>query len=116
MPQGSNRRAVTYADRYVIVVGGCKCERTWRAGKKPEDVYTPEEKKLKLAQRIEDGVIVFDTKLNRYGSADPMLDTSSFPMVAIDGDTLYTLGGEGGRKMWHPATFQIGKIRALAHE
>ncbi len=39
-----------------------------------------------------------------------MLDATSYPMAAVDGDTIYVLGGEGGKRLWHPATFHIGRI------
>jgi hypothetical protein len=110
MPHGANRSAVTYADRYVLLIAGFKYETTWHPDGTRETVYSPEEKKLKFAQHFEDRVLVLDTTDNRLGSADPLLDLTSWPMAAIDHDTVYTLGGEGGRRLWHPATFQIGKI------
>jgi hypothetical protein len=57
-------------------------------------------------------VLVFDTSTNRIGIAYPLLDKSSWPMAAILDDTIYCLGGEGGYRLWHPATFQIDKIKA----
>jgi len=47
---------------------------------------------------------------NQFGTGDPFLDKSSYPMAVIREDTIYTLGGEGGNRLWHPATFQVGKI------
>jgi N-acetylneuraminic acid mutarotase len=113
MPHGANRSAVAYADRYIILIGGFKYETTRRPNGARETVYSADEKKMKFAQHFEDRVLVFDTKDNRLGITDPLLDPSSTPMVSIDGDVIYTLGGEGGRRLWHPATFQIGKIRPL---
>jgi hypothetical protein len=31
-------------------------------------------------------------------------------MVAINGNTIYSLGGEGGPRLWHPATLQVGEV------
>ena len=41
---------------------------------------------------------------------DPLIEQTSDPSAAIVGDTLYSLGGEGGPRTWHPATLQIGRI------
>ena len=42
-----------------------------------------------------------------------LLDKTSWPMATIRGDTIYCLGGEGGSRLWHPATFQIGKVETI---
>jgi hypothetical protein len=73
--------------------------------------YTPAEKALpEMKHHIEPTVLVFDPQTNRMGTANPLLDKTSWPMADIDDDTIYCLGGEGGYRLWHPATFQIGKI------
>jgi N-acetylneuraminic acid mutarotase len=110
MPAGANRRAVTFADRYILLLGGYKYQFTWKAGAAPKDVYSEAEKKMAMAELMEDAVLVFDTQTHRISRADHLLDPASFPMAGIDGATIYTLGGEGGRRLWHPATFQIGTI------
>jgi len=66
-----------------------------------------------MKDHIEATVLVFDAKTNQFGTADPFLDKSSYPMAVIRDDTIYTLGGEGGNRLWHPATFQIGKIEEI---
>lgn len=53
---------------------------------------------------------MYDTKTNQLGTADALIEQTSMPSAAILGDTLYILGGEGGPRLWHPATLQIGKI------
>jgi hypothetical protein len=63
-----------------------------------------------MKDHIEATVLVFDAKTKQFGTADPFLDQTSFPMAVVHNDTIYTLGGEGGARLWHPATFQIGKI------
>jgi hypothetical protein len=111
MPHGSNRRAVTFADRWVLLVAGYKYPQTWLGPEKQLEVYSAEEKARDWKQFFEKTVLVFDTVTGRLGSADPLLDQTSWPMLAIEGDTLYSLGGEGGARLWHPATLQVGKIR-----
>ena len=55
-------------------------------------------------------MLVYDTKLRRLGQVSPLIERTSYPSSAIIGDTVYCLGGEGGPRLWHPATFQIGRI------
>jgi hypothetical protein len=69
--------------------------------KKPEMGAAP------LMQRT---VMIYDTKTGTFGAGAPMLDQSAWPMATIDGNTIFSLGGEGGVRLWHPATFQIGRI------
>lgn len=59
---------------------------------------------------FEDTVLVYDTQTGRLEMGDPLPERTSYPSSAADGDTLYCLGGEGGPRLFHPATFQIGKI------
>jgi hypothetical protein len=114
-PQGANRRAVVYNDRYVILIGGYRYSTTWNPGGTVSEVHTPRERAMpEMKDHIESTVLVFDTQTKQYGIADPLPDKSSFPMAAIRDDTIYTLGGEGGYRLWHPATFQIGKIESAA--
>ncbi len=109
-PAGSNRRAAAFNDRYVILVGGYKYAQTWNVDGTRTDVYTPQEKTLDWTAHFEDQVLVFDTETGRLGAAHPLLERTSGPMVAISGSTIYSLGGEGGPRLWHPATLQIGKV------
>lgn len=109
MPDGANRRAVTYQDRYVIMLGGYKYPQTWLPDGSRRDVYSPEEKQRDWKQFFHKTVLVYDTLTGELGTADPLLEQTSWPGVAIDGNTIFSLGGEGGR-LWHPATFQIGTI------
>jgi len=112
-PQGSNRRALVYADRYLVLVGGYKCARTRNLDQTLTDVYNAEEKKRDWREFFETTVLVYDTQTGQWGSADPLIERTSLPSSTIVGDTLYCLGGEGGQRLWHPATFQIGKIVAV---
>jgi hypothetical protein len=63
---------------------------------------------------FEKAVLVFDTATNQLGYADDMLDTSSWPLTAVNGNTVYTLGGEGGTAggtyIQHPSLFEIGVV------
>lgn len=113
MPDGANRRAVAFRDRYVILIGGYKYPRTWHRNGMVTDAYSAEEKKLPWGSFFEKTVLVYDTKMGRLGTADPLLEQTSWPSVAIDGHTLFCLGGEGGTRLRHPATFQMGKVKVI---
>jgi hypothetical protein len=113
LPPGSNRRALTYADRYVLLVAGYKYAQTWRLDGTKTEVYTDAEKALEWKDFFEDTVLVYDTVTDRLGTADALLERTSYPSSALVGDTIYCLGGEGGPRLWHPATLQIGKIVAV---
>jgi len=110
MPDGSNRRALTWQDRYVILIAGYKYPLTWRLDGTRTDAYTAEEKAREWKEFFEKTVLVYDTKAGQLGTADSLIERTSYPSSAIVGDTIYCLGGEGGPRLWHPATFQIGKI------
>ena len=114
VPHGGNRRAVTFKDRYVLMLGGHRYGTTWNPDGTVSNAFTPQEKALaEMKDHIEPTVLVFDAESNQIGTADPLLDKTSWPMVAIDDDTIYVLGGEGGNRLWHPATFQIGRIEEV---
>ena len=110
MPHGSNRRALGYADRYIVLVAGYKYHMTWNFDGDTSSVYNAEEKARDWKTFFEKTVLVYDTKSGRLGMADPLIEQTSFPSSTSVGDTLYTLGGEGGPRLFHPATLQIGKI------
>jgi len=110
MPHGANRRAVTYGDRYVILISGYKYGTTRMLDGGVMEVYTDEEQALEWTAFFETTVLVYDTKTGTLGSASPLLERTSWPMACIDMEMVYVLGGEGGR-LWHPATFQIGAIK-----
>ena len=112
MPHGANRRAVTYGDRYVVLISGYKYGTTRMLDGSVMEVYTDEEQALDWKAFFETTVLVYDTKTRALGSADSLLERTSWPMALADGETVYVLGGEGGR-LWHPATFQIGTVREL---
>ncbi len=110
MPHGSNRRALTYDDRYIILLAGYKYAETWNLDGTRTQVYTEAEKALEFKDFFEDTVLVYDTRTGKLGTGDHLIEQTSIPSAAIAGDTIYCLGGEGGPRLWHPATFQIGKI------
>ncbi len=112
MPDGANRRAVTYADRTIILLSGYRYPNTRRLDGSYVGAYTDEEKALDWRQFFEKTVLVFDTKNQSLTSGDPLIERTSWPSATLSGDTIYCLGGEGGR-LWHPATFQIGTITEL---
>jgi len=113
MPDGANRRAVVFKDRYLILLAGFKYAKTWRLDGTQTEAYTPEEKRLPFKAFFEKTVLVYDTSTNRLGTANPLLDQTSWPGAAAHGDTIFCLGGEGGARLWHPATFQIGKVEEM---
>ncbi len=110
MPHGSNRRALAYADRYIVLISGFKYARTRNADGTVTEVYTAEEKARPFHSFFEDTVLVYDTRTGRLGTADRLIERTCYPSAAVLGDTLYCLGGEGGPRLYHPATLQIGKI------
>jgi hypothetical protein len=110
MPDGSNRRALTWRDRYVILIAGYKYPRTWQLNGARTEAYSAAEKRKPWQEFFEKTVLVYDTQTGRLGTADPLVERTSYPSSAIVGDTIYCLGGEGGPRHWHPATLQIGTI------
>ena len=112
MPHGANRRAVTHRDRYIVLISGYRYGTTRLLSGEIAEVYTDEEKALDWKAFFETTVLAYDAKTGALGSADSLLERTSWPMACIDGETVYVLGGEGGR-LWHPATFQIGTLKEL---
>jgi hypothetical protein len=121
----ANARAVAVGDRYLVLLGGFNYAETWQEDGTRTYVYSPEETRLTEHQRGIDAtmgaaglmrraVVAYDAVAGREMPLAPLLDPSAWPMGAADGDTVYCLGGEGGRRLWHPATFQIGRIKYLA--
>jgi len=110
MPDGANRRAVVFRDRYILLLSGYKYRRTWRLDGTQAEAYTQEEARRPWQSFFEKTVLVYDTKTERLGASDPLLDQTSWPGAAIQGNRIFCLGGEGGARLWHPATFQIGTI------
>ncbi len=112
MPHGANRRAISWRDRYILLVAGYKYGHTWNPDGTPSEIYTPEEKARDWRTFFERTVLVFDSRGRTVCATDPLLDATSWPMLVLNGDRLYSLGGEGGSRLWHPATLQIGRLRA----
>jgi hypothetical protein len=103
MPQGANRRALTYADRYILLVAGYRYGQTWYLDGTVKDADPPKDV-------FEDTVLVYDAVTGQLSSTNSLIERTSYPSSAIVGNTIYCLGGEGGPRLWHPATFHIGKI------
>ena len=103
MPQGANRRALTYADRYILLVAGYKYGQTWHLDGTVKNADPPKDV-------FEDTVLVYDAVTGQLSSTNSLIERTSYPSSAIVGNTIYCLGGEGGPRLWHPATFHIGKI------
>ena len=110
LPDGANRRALSFEDRYVLLAAGYKYPQTWHVDGTRTDAYTTSEKSRDWRDFFEPTVLVYDTELGRLGRATPLIERTSYPSSAIVGDTAYCLGGEGGPRLWHPATFQIGRV------
>jgi len=111
VPDNANVRAVTFRDRYLLLLGGYKYGSTWLSDGRRRDVYSEEEKSSTMAARITRRVQVYDTLTRKLGEAAPLLDPSSWPMATVQSFSVYCLGGEGGARLWHPASFQIGRIQ-----
>jgi hypothetical protein len=110
MPRGPNGRALVYDDRYIVLVAGSGFPKTWHLDGAATNDYGANERAPAWASYFEKTVRVYDTKTGRLGTADSMVEQTQLPGGAAVGDTLYTLGGEGGPRLYHPATLQIGKI------
>jgi N-acetylneuraminic acid mutarotase len=110
MPHGCNRRALVYDDRYILLVAGYKYRMTWNLDGTRTEVYSTDEKARSWKDFFEKTVLVYDTRTERLGTGDPLIETTSIPSAATVGDTLYIMAGEGGPRLWHPATLQIGTI------
>ncbi len=110
MPHGANRCALAYADRYIVLLAGYKYPLTWNLDGTVTGAYSDDEKKRDWVTFFEKTVLVYDTQSGRLGTADPLLEQTSIPSSAVVGDTMYCLGGEGGPRLFHPATLQIGKV------
>ncbi len=110
MPHGSNRRALTYADRYIVLLTGFKYAKTRNLDGTVTEVYTAEEKARHFNTFFGNTVLVYDTRTGCLGTGDRLIEQTCYPSAAVLGDTLYCLGGEGGPRLYHPATLQIGKV------
>jgi N-acetylneuraminic acid mutarotase len=110
MPHGSNRRALAYADRYILLITEYTYPKTRNYDGNVIEVSN-DEKKHQFVSLFQKTVRVYDTQTGELHMADFLIEPTSYPAAAIDGDTLYTLGGEGGPRLYHPATLQIGKIK-----
>ena len=110
LPHGANRRALVYQDRYILLVAGYKYAWTWLMDGTRVEAYSEEERSRDGVSFFEDTVLVYDTLTGELGTADPLLERTSYPSSAIAGNIIYALGGEGGPRLWHPATLQIGTI------
>jgi len=93
-----------------VLVAGYKYAQTWSPDGSRAEVSTDAERARGWKEFFEDTVLVYDTVTRRLGTADPLLEKTSYPSADVTGRTLYCLGGEGGPRLWHPATFQIGRI------
>ena len=109
MPDGANRRALAVGDRTILLISGYKYPQTWLLDGTRREAYDAEEKKLDWKAFFQTTVLAYDTQTGQLAPAAPLLERTSWPGGAILGDTVFTVGGEGGR-LWHPATFQIGKV------
>ncbi len=89
----SGWEAATYADRYIIIVGGCA-----------------------KAAPFSDLAFAYDTELDRWMKIEGIMppgesggNAYNDPGVCIIGDTIYVAGGEGYASHWE--YFLIGKIK-----
>ncbi|MEW6749720.1 MAG: hypothetical protein AB1505_01915 [Candidatus Latescibacterota bacterium] len=111
LPPGANRRALTWQDRYILLVAGYRYGWTRLCDGSRAPAHSEEERQRDWTSFFEDTVLVFDTATSELGTADPLLERTSYPSSAVVGDTVYCLGGEGGPRLWHPATLHIGTVR-----
>ena len=69
MPHGSNRRALTFQDRYIVLVAGYKYPRTRNPDGTVSEVYTPEEKTREWEAFFEKTVLAYETRRGAASSA-----------------------------------------------
>jgi N-acetylneuraminic acid mutarotase len=110
MPHGSNRRALVYANRYIILVAGFKYAETWNLNGTVTGAFNEVERTRSFNDFFENTVLVYDTATATLGTTNRLIEVTAIPSATINGDTIYSLGGEGGPRLYHPATLQIGKI------
>lgn len=110
-PDGANRGAVAWK-HFVILAGGFRYGERVSPGTRVVS-YSDTERKLEHKKRyasfVQQDVLVFDARHQRWGRADSLLESASLPMMDISGNRIFALGGEGGR-LWHSDTLQIGVI------
>jgi hypothetical protein len=100
----SGHDAVTYRDRYIILLGGAA-------------FFSPEQEKRWPQEKgyYNSVVLVFDTKTNTYHPMpSPMPHATNDIRAALIGDTIYALGGENIEPQTSNTTrwFRIGRIRS----
>jgi len=111
LPHGANRRAVVFQDRYILLLAGYRYAWTRLLDGTVLSALAPAEERLDWQAFFADTVLVYDTRTDELGTADTLLERTSYPGADIAGDTVYCLGGEGGPRLWHPSTLQIGRVR-----
>ena len=94
-----------------MLLAGYRYNLTQHMDGKVADVYTAEDRKHKWTDFFEDTVLVYDTVTQKWSDAGRLRERTSWPMADIAGDRIYALGGEGGPRLFHPATLQIGTIQ-----
>jgi hypothetical protein len=113
---------LTFADRYIVLVAGYRYPQTrLRDGtvvaEESDRMLKPELPGSILIgpkEKFQKTVLVYDTSAHRLGTADSLIEQTSYPSSVIVGDRVYCLGGEGGPRLWHPATLQIGRVSRAA--
>jgi hypothetical protein len=110
LPRGPNGRALAYDNRYIMLLAGSGFAKTWNLDGTVTNVYSANEKAPNWATYFTNTVRVYDTKSGTLGTADSMIEQTHNAGGATAGEAVYTLGGEGGPRLYHPATLQIGKI------
>jgi hypothetical protein len=113
MPDGANRRALPYADRYILLIAGYTYGTTWHTDGTQTNAGNgdaPVKQERPGPGEFQKTVLVYDTLTGTLGTADSLIEQTSYPSSDIVGDTIYCLGGEGGPRLIHPATLQIGRI------
>jgi hypothetical protein len=101
MPDGANRKALVYDDRYIVLPGAYTYPQTWHLDGSVTSA---------VSNGFEKTVMAYDTVTGVLGEVESMIEETSLPSATMVGDMLYTLGGEGGPRLFHPATLQIGHV------
>ena len=111
LPHGCNYGVVVYRDRYLILLGGYRYARTQNPDGTRANCRTAAEEGRDWKEFFQRRVLVYDTDTGELADADPLLDEDNGPVATMLDDTIYYLGSEGGRGLWHPDAFLIGQVQ-----
>ena len=116
----ANMKGFAYANRYIIMTGGFKYKYTRYPDGSSACVMNDDEQQQWAEDWryfFQDRVFVYDTVTDEFTDSDTLLDRSSSMLgVLVNGDAIYSTGGEASRRLWHPSILQIGIINEVNNQ